>query len=112
VFFVLLTAGADAAEWSIEYMSKMIEFRDLRRILMEGAGVAIGIELDTSVLDTEFDDLGYDSLAIMETAARISREYSIPIDDDALPEATTPRLLLELVNSNAAVVAATGEPTR
>lgn len=91
-------------------MSKKIEFSDLRRVLLEGAGVASGTELDASVLDTDFGELGYDSLAIMETAARISREYSIGIDDDALAEATTPRRLLDLVNAEH--VAVTGEPAR
>jgi act minimal PKS acyl carrier protein len=95
-----------------ENMSKKIEFRDLRRILLEGAGVADGAELDVAALDTEFDDLGYDSLAIMETAARISREYAIRIDEDALAEATTPRQLLDLVNSDLSAVVGTKEPTR
>jgi len=34
----------------------------------------------------------------MQIATRITSEYGIPIDDDALLEARTPRLLLELVN--------------
>lgn len=71
---------------------------DLRRILREGAGADEGVDLDGEILDTEFDDLGYDSLALMETAARITREYGIPIDEDALLAATTPRRLLDLVN--------------
>jgi act minimal PKS acyl carrier protein len=79
-------------------MSK-IELGDLRRILLEGAGVADGADLDADIVDTEFEDLGYDSLAIMETVARISREYTIRIDEGALATATTPRLLLDLVNA-------------
>ena len=75
------------------------ELQDLRRILRESAGTAEGVDLDGDILDIEFDDLGYDSIAMMETAARISREYGIPLDDDALTLAVTPRLLLELTSS-------------
>lgn len=79
---------------------KPIELSDLRRILLEGAGAEQGVDLDGEILDTPFDDLGYDSLALMETAARLSREYGVTIDEDGLAEATTPRRLLELVNAD------------
>jgi act minimal PKS acyl carrier protein len=77
----------------------IFNLQDLRRILQESAGTEEGIDLDGEILDIAFDDLGYDSLALMETAARITREYGIPIDDDALTTATTPRGLLDLVNA-------------
>jgi act minimal PKS acyl carrier protein len=80
-------------------MSDTIELQDLRRILLECAGADEGVDLDGNILDTEFLDLGYDSLALMETAARITRDYGIPIADEALTAATTPRLLLDLVNA-------------
>ncbi len=76
-----------------------IELLDLRRILRESAGAEQGVDLDGDILDTTFADLGYDSIAIMETAARLAREYGVAIDDDALLEATTPRLFLDLVNA-------------
>jgi act minimal PKS acyl carrier protein len=72
------------------------ELQDLRRILREGAGA--DVDLDGEILDTAFDDLGYDSVALMETAGRITREYGIPVDDDALTPAATPRALLDHVN--------------
>lgn len=75
------------------------ELQDLRRILRDGAGADEDVDLDGEILDTAFDDLGYDSIALMETAARISRETGRPISDDALTPSTTPRALLELVNS-------------
>jgi len=65
---------------------------------LEGAGIDEGTNLDGDILDTDFDDLGYDSLALLETAARITREYQIVIDDDAAI-ARTPRELLQLVNN-------------
>ncbi|MFL6162188.1 MAG: acyl carrier protein [Jatrophihabitantaceae bacterium] len=80
--------------------TRLIELPDLRRILLEGAGAVQGVDLGDEILDSNFEDLGYDSIAIMETAARISREYGIAIDDESLLSARTPRLLLDLVNPN------------
>ncbi|GAA2789714.1 acyl carrier protein [Saccharopolyspora taberi] len=71
---------------------------DLTRILREGAGEQEDVDLSGDILDTEFAELGYDSLALLETAARISREYGLTIDDDAATAATTPRKLLDVVN--------------
>lgn len=72
---------------------------DLKRILREGAGAEEGVDLDADILDAQFDELGYDSLALLETAARIMREYRVPLDDDAATMARTPRELLALVNA-------------
>lgn len=72
---------------------------DLRKVLREGAGAAEGVDLDADILDTAFESLGYDSLALLETAVRISREYHVPLDDDVASSAKTPRELLALVNS-------------
>jgi minimal PKS acyl carrier protein len=76
--------------------SKTFDFTDLARILTEAAG---GGELDLAdVLDTEFDGLGYDSLAMLETAARIEREFGVTLGDSSFTDAMTPRSLIELVN--------------
>ncbi len=75
------------------------DLHDLRRILRDVAGTEQGVDLDGDILDTPFEDLGYDSLALLETAARILHEYGVRLDDDALAEATTPRVLLDLVAS-------------
>jgi act minimal PKS acyl carrier protein len=76
-----------------------VELEDLRRILRVRAGTEQGVDLDGEILDVDFTELGYDSLALMETAASITREYGIRIDDEALAGATTPRRLLELLNA-------------
>lgn len=75
-----------------------VTFEDLKRILRESAGADENVDLDGDVLDTDFDDLGYDSLALLETASRIAVEYGITVDDDVATEARTPRGLLEVVN--------------
>lgn len=72
---------------------------DLRRVLRESAGVEEGIDLDEEILDVTFGDLGYDSIALLETAAVITRQYGVSIDDDALGESVTPRDLIDLVNT-------------
>jgi act minimal PKS acyl carrier protein len=74
----------------------------LRRLLVECAGEDGNVRIDEDVLDVDFADLGYDSLAMMETAARIKQEYGLSVQDDLLAEANTPRALLRVVNDDAA----------
>ncbi|MFB4310307.1 acyl carrier protein [Actinomadura sp. GTD37] len=74
-----------------------ITLDDLRRILREGAGEIEGVRLDGDILDSDFGDLGYDSIALLETASRLSREYRVEVD--AALETRTPRELLALVNA-------------
>lgn len=57
------------------------------------------VELDGPVLDTLFYDLGFGSLAILQTAGRLARQFDVLLDQDELADAQTPRALLELVNS-------------
>ncbi|HEX2312900.1 MAG TPA: acyl carrier protein [Thermomonospora sp.] len=76
---------------------RTITLDDLRRVLREGAGLEEEVDLDGDILDTEFGDLGYDSIALLETASRLGQEYRI--DVDAAVEARTPRELLDLVNA-------------
>jgi act minimal PKS acyl carrier protein len=76
---------------------------DLRRILREGAGADEEVDLDGDILDREFDALGYESLALLETGGRIEREYDITLDDSMLSGATTPKALIEAVNAQLAV---------
>jgi act minimal PKS acyl carrier protein len=72
---------------------------DLRRILVACAGEDDTVDLSSDdILDTPFDELGYDSLALMETAARIEREYGVELPDEEVTEAGTPRALIDLAN--------------
>ncbi|MEV3853804.1 acyl carrier protein [Streptomyces sp. NPDC050095] len=72
---------------------------DLRRVLREAAGADEGVDLDGDILDSEFEALGYESLALLETGGRIEREWGITLDDDTLVEARTPAALIDAVNS-------------
>ncbi|MFJ6539432.1 MULTISPECIES: acyl carrier protein [unclassified Streptomyces] len=73
---------------------------DLRTILLEAAGTDETVDLDGDILDLDFQDLGYESLALLETAGRIERTYGISLDEEALADARTPRLLVDLVNAH------------
>ncbi|MET9887872.1 acyl carrier protein [Streptomyces sp. NPDC006430] len=75
-----------------------LELTDLTRLLRECAGEEEGVDLDGDVLDMLFLDLGYDSLALLQTTGRIEREYEITLDEEAIDEAETPRQYIELVN--------------
>ena len=70
----------------------------LTAILRECAGEDGDSNLRGDILDTAFSDLGYDSIALMETAGRIQTRYGIVLADDVVFEARTPRKLLDLVN--------------
>ena len=79
---------------------------DLRRFLREVAGIdAVGL-LDGDILDIAFDDLGYDSLALLETGSRIDRELGISLPDSTIVESRTPRVLIHNVNAALAAVSA------
>jgi minimal PKS acyl carrier protein len=70
---------------------------DLRRILRAVAGEAEGAGLDGDILDVTFTDLGYDSLALLETAGQIERERDLQLDESTITDAQTPRQLLAAV---------------
>ncbi|MCQ9131930.1 MULTISPECIES: phosphopantetheine-binding protein [Streptomyces] len=72
---------------------------DLRRILLEAAGADENIDLGGDILDTAFEVLGYESIALLETGGRIEREYGIVLDDDDLSDELAPRDLIEAVNA-------------
>ncbi|MEV0702948.1 acyl carrier protein [Saccharopolyspora sp. NPDC050389] len=74
---------------------------DLRRILTECAGADENVDLHGDIRDTPFADLGYDSLALMETASRIKQEFGIEISDEEIAVIETPRLLLDLLAKSA-----------
>lgn len=71
---------------------------DLRRVLAACAGESDNAPVDTDIHDWNFDDLGYDSLALMETATRIEQEYGLHIPEEHISEFRTPRQLLDFVN--------------
>ena len=72
---------------------------DLKKIMRECAGEDDAVSLDGDILDTSFLDLGYDSLALLETAALVKRQYGVTVSDEDLHGIDTPREFLAKVNS-------------
>jgi minimal PKS acyl carrier protein len=87
-------------------MDNRMTLEELFEILRAGAGEDGGAELGGDAAGTGFADLGYDSLALLETAGRVQRRYGIVLDDDVLAGAETPALFLEAVNGLLAAAAA------
>lgn len=70
---------------------------NLRRILNEVAGIDSGPT--DSFLDTEFGEMGCDSLSLIETSARIKHDLGVELPEDEVLELGTPRALLNRVNN-------------
>lgn len=73
---------------------------DLTRMLRECAGEDESVDLDgNGVLDADFADLGYDSLALFNTVIRIEQECGVKLADNVVDNAKSPRVLLDEVNA-------------
>jgi act minimal PKS acyl carrier protein len=87
--------------------AKEFTIDDLRRILRDAAGEPEGeVDLDSDILDVTFIDLGYDSVALLETSRRIELERSVELGDSTVNDAHTPRALLAVVNGQLGAAAA------
>ncbi|MGC5020994.1 acyl carrier protein [Micromonospora sp. DT47] len=76
---------------------------DIRRLLRESAGVDESVDIDGDIGATDFSLLGYDSLAVLELAARIEQQYGVKIREEEVAELTTPDSIVDYVN-NARVI--------
>lgn len=78
-----------------------LTIEELFQALVEAAGESETPLAPADSMDVPFAEFGYDSLALMETAAKITKRTGISIDDQQLLDVETPRQLLELVNAPA-----------
>jgi act minimal PKS acyl carrier protein len=83
-------------------MNKQMSVDELRGILIACAGGEDAEVLHGDISDVRFDDLGYDSLALIETATRLKVDHGVVIPDELITEVRTPADLLELVNERIA----------
>lgn len=74
----------------------------LREVMRECAGEDESVNLDADIMDITFIDLGYDSLALLETASRLEREFGVALPEETVTEIETPRELISLVNDSVA----------
>jgi act minimal PKS acyl carrier protein len=72
---------------------------DVRSILRVSGGVEEGVDLDGDIIDITFEELGYDSLALLEASTNIERTFGVTLDDPTFRDAATPKALMEVVNS-------------
>jgi acyl carrier protein len=79
--------------------------KDLRRILESSAGAVEGVDWESpATLDMPFEELGYDSLALLELAAKVQQEYRTRIPDEAIAVMVTPSAAIEYVNQRFAEI--------
>jgi act minimal PKS acyl carrier protein len=83
-------------------MTKFIS-TDLAQLLHECGGEDDIPDQGVLALDETFENLGYDSLVLFNVVARIERSYPVRLTDQAVADATTPRELLQVINSQLAV---------
>ncbi|MFJ9775920.1 FAD-dependent monooxygenase [Kitasatospora sp. NPDC101157] len=76
---------------------------DVRRVIRSCAGENDTVDLDGDIADVPFAELGYDSLALLETAAVIEREYEVELPEGGLYELETPGRVVDFVNGALAV---------
>ncbi|MEW1639548.1 phosphopantetheine-binding protein [Streptomyces sp. NPDC093801] len=75
-----------------------LELTDLTRILRIWGGEEECVELTEDVQDLYWDELGYDSLSVLQTTGSIERKFDVLLDGELLERGDTPRRFLELVN--------------
>lgn len=76
----------------------MFTIEQLKVIVQEASGVTDGVTLDDNIMDEPMPELGYDSLAVLEIASRIQRDYGIDMPDEAIDGMRTPRAIIDYVN--------------
>jgi minimal PKS acyl carrier protein len=79
-------------------MSTIMSINELNVIL----AVCAGSDPETLEQDSataSFEELGYDSLVLLETSAVLKRDYGVNIPDDEMGEARTPGELLDKINA-------------
>ena len=72
---------------------------DLRGFLLRAVGEDDSVDLSGDILDHTLADLGFDSLAIIDTTSKIEQHYGIKLPEADASEITTPREFLDAVNN-------------
>jgi minimal PKS acyl carrier protein len=78
---------------------------DLKAYLREAVGDDDSVDLDGDILDVPFAELGFDSLAVIDTTSKIERRHGVSLPEDEAAAAETPGELLALVTSQIAAAA-------
>jgi act minimal PKS acyl carrier protein len=78
---------------------RTLRIEDLTRIMRECAGEDEAVDLNGDILHTPLEELGYDSLALLETTSRIEREYQVSLPEEMVADFRTPADMLKVVNA-------------
>jgi act minimal PKS acyl carrier protein len=81
---------------------KKFDLEDVQRLLRECGGEVPSADL-TAFADSRFDELGYDSLAILELTVRIENQYGVRIGDEDMAAIGTPADLVQYVTARSMV---------
>jgi act minimal PKS acyl carrier protein len=76
-----------------------ITLENLQDIMRECAGEEEAAQPFDKAADELFVDLGYDSIALLETQSRVNRQYDVEISEDDLADLTTPREFVDFLNT-------------
>lgn len=76
-----------------------MSLNDLRGILIACAG---GEALPEDIAEVTFEELGYDSLALIDAAATLKQAYGVIVPDEQLSTTCRPGELLGVVNAQLA----------
>lgn len=71
---------------------------ELVNAIRKSAGDSDVADLDGDILDITFEELGYDSVALLELSVTLRSEHGITLSDDEILNIETPRGALELIN--------------
>lgn len=81
-------------------MTNHITFDDVHRALVDGSGADDATALFDELKTQSFDELGYDSLAVLETGLRLRRETGATVADADIAGAQTADELVMLINDS------------
>ncbi|GLY75517.1 acyl carrier protein [Actinoallomurus iriomotensis] len=76
-----------------------LTFEDLAGIMRECAGADESADL---IAGMTFEELGCDSLAVLQIASQIQNRYQVKIPDEAIEELTSPTSMVDYVNQRLA----------
>ncbi|MGH3685605.1 MAG: phosphopantetheine-binding protein [Pseudonocardiaceae bacterium] len=78
---------------------------DLRKTVDSCLGGGGAQPLTDANLDTELDELGYDSLSIYEFVTKLQEDLHIAITDEEIDDLRTPRAMIDFINRRLAEAA-------
>jgi minimal PKS acyl carrier protein len=81
-----------------------MKLNELLAILAQSSGEQSLTDRGEEVLDDTFEELGLDSLALLETSTRLEREFQVTLSVEEVMNIKTPRMMLNRVNLTLAAV--------